>query len=208
MEVDLETFDGRHVRGRKSRRAIIAAAIECIARDGLASTTLGTVSAQAEVSRALINFHFKTKDKLLAEVLNFLGYEYSAGWDGILTDASMSAEEKLLKLIEYDVSFAVRYPHYLSVWFAFWGEGKGNTLYREISFPRDERYREDLKGVLFDVAREGGYSDIDVLALDKGIWAMFFGFWLDAHVNPRDTFRSEALRSIHAFVSKFFPGIA
>jgi len=205
MAAVAQTSDGRHVRGEKSRQAIIAAAIRCIARDGLGKTTIGTVSEEAGVSRALINFHFKSKSKLHEDVLNFLGAEYSPEWDSILADDSLSSRDRLMRLIEHDVSFAVQHPRYIAVWFAFWGEGQGNDLYRRTSFPRDERHKEDVKGELLKIAEEGGYKGVDVVALDTGIWAMLFGLWLDAHVNPRETFRSEALRAIHTFLSGFFP---
>ena len=93
---------------------------------------MDAVAQRAKVSRALVLFHFKSKNRLYIEVLNHLGARFSAGWDEILADQGGHARERLLRLLEFDVGFAREFPRYISVWHAFWGEAKGSTLLREL----------------------------------------------------------------------------
>jgi AcrR family transcriptional regulator len=200
-----QTTDRRRLRGEQSKRAIIDAAIDCIASRGLRNTTLDAVAGRAKVSRALVVFHFKSKNKMHIDLLNYLGARFSTGWDAVLADQSGTPGERLLRLLEYDVRFASDYPKYLSVWYAFWGEAKGSTLYREVSFPRDQRYKKDVRALLQALVKEGGYDHIDLPALNRGIEAMLFGLWLDTHLYPGADHYAVGMRALGTYLSALFP---
>lgn len=205
MQAVMQSTDGRRIRGEESKRAIIEGAIDCIASQGLRGTTLDAVAVRANVSRALVVFHFKSKNGMLIDVLNYLGTQFSAGWEAILTDDRGPTSELILKLLDYDVRFVCENPQYVSVWHAFWGEAKGSTLYREMSFPRDRRYMHDLHGLLRVLVDEGGYNDIDLAALDVGVTAMLFGLWFEAHLNPSEDHYAVGMRAIRTYLGGLFP---
>ncbi|MEM7292976.1 MAG: TetR family transcriptional regulator, partial [Pseudomonadota bacterium] len=69
--------DKRRARGEESRKAILQAAISSIAALGLSNLTLDRVAERAGISRALVVFHFKSKNKLTEEVLAYLGVQYA-----------------------------------------------------------------------------------------------------------------------------------
>ena len=60
---------GSHTRSgnamSRTRAAILAAAVDCVARQGLRRTTMSEVSAAAGVAKATLYNHFRTKDDLL-----------------------------------------------------------------------------------------------------------------------------------------------
>ena len=58
------------------RQQLIDSTIETIAARGYARTTLTDVANHAGLSHGLVNFHFQSKEKLLAETLLFLAEEY------------------------------------------------------------------------------------------------------------------------------------
>lgn len=213
MKVARQSRDKRRIRGEESRQSIIEGAIDCIADRGLSGTTLDTVAARAKVSRSLVPFHFKSKNRMHIEVLNYLGARFSMGWDAVLADDSISASEKLLRLLEYDVRFVSEYPKYISVWHAFWGEARGSTLYREVSSPRDRRYMEDVRALLETLVGSGADSGadagdrdgVDLGAVTRGIEAMLFGFWLHAHLNPGLDQCGEGMRTVRTYLSALFP---
>jgi len=200
-----QSNDRRRIRGAESRQAIIEAAIACIATRGLCTTTLDRVAERAQVSRALVVFHFKSKSRLLIDVLDHLSSEYSGGWDAVLAHEDTTPSDTVLRLLEYDVRFASEKPDFLSVWHAFWGEAKGSTLYREIIFPRDERYARDLRDVLGALVKQGGYDEVDPKAVETGIWAMLFGLWLNAHLNPTADHYSHSMHALHVYLGSVFP---
>jgi AcrR family transcriptional regulator len=182
------------------------ALIDCIASRGLRNTTLDTVAERAKVSRSLVVFHFKSKNKMHMDLLNYLGGQFSTGWDAVLADGGDTPGERLLKLLEYDVGFASEHPKYLAVWHAFWGQAKGSTLYREVGFPRDRRYKQDIRDLLQELVTAGANNHVDVPALNKGIEAMLFGLWLDAHLHPSRDHHAVSMRAINAYLNAIFPG--
>ena len=197
--------DGRRARGETSRRAIIEAAVACIAENGLCDTTLDRVAEGAKVSRSLVLFHFKSKDGLLIGVLNYLGEDYTKGWDAALVDDGTSTSERLQRLTEFDLRFVSERPDILSVWHSFWGEAKGSTLYREVAFPRDQGYRKDLADLLQLLADEGGYADVEPETVETGIWSMTLGLWLEAHLNPGFDIYTKGLHAINVYLQAVFP---
>ena len=52
----------------RRREQLIRSTIDSIARRGFAETTLANVADGAGLSRGIVNFHFKSKDALLAQV--------------------------------------------------------------------------------------------------------------------------------------------
>ena len=50
------------------RQQLIEATIETLAARGYARTTMTEVARTAGISHGLVNFHFETKEKLLAEI--------------------------------------------------------------------------------------------------------------------------------------------
>lgn len=197
-------IDRRRIKGAESRRLIVQAAIACIATQGLSNTTLDRVADRAGVSRTLVVFHFKSKVGLLTEVLNFLGARYSEGWDATIAAGGLSTMEKILRLLDYDIRFASENPEFLSAWHAFWGEANGNSLYRELSFPRDRRYARDVHQLLATLFEEGGYDQSNLTPAQNGINAMLFGFWVEAHLNPGADDYHKGMAAVRLFLSKVF----
>ena len=205
MAIAQTMTDGRRKKGQKRKQIIIEAAIDCIATRGLSNTTLGSVAERAGVSRSLVIFHFKSKNRMYIDVLNYLGVRYSAGYHIVLADRTGSASERLFRLLEYIVQFARDFPQHLSVWHAFWGDAKGSTLYREISFPRDELYYREQHELLRALVEEGGYDGVDLAALNKGLRAMLFGLWWDSNLNPGPDQYGAALRALRTYLAGLFP---
>jgi AcrR family transcriptional regulator len=201
----MQALDKRRIKGEESRQLILQAAIACIATKGLSNTTLDRVAEGAGVSRALVVFHFKSKKGLLVEVLNSLGKQYNEGWQAVLSSGGASAIEKLLRLVEFDVRFASENPDLISAWHAFWGEVKGNSLYHDLSLPRDQEYALDTRKLLATLIDEGGYDPVDLNSLHTGLTAMLFGLWVESHLNPGVDDYRKGTTAVRLFLSKAFP---
>ena len=197
--------DKRRLKGERSKQAIVKSAISCIARQGLHDATLERVAQKAKVSKALVAFHFKSKTGMLAAVLDHQETVFEKGWDAILAGNSISASEKLLQLLEYDVRFSVEHRDFISVWHAFWGEAKGSSLYRKLSHPRDERYESNARRLLCTLVKEGPYDDINVTAVERGINAMMFGIWRDSHLAHGPNDYNNGMQAIYVYLHKVFP---
>ncbi len=64
----------------EARNRILAAAADCIVRDGLAQVRMASIARTAGVSAGLLHYHFDTKELLFGEVLKY-SHEASAELD-------------------------------------------------------------------------------------------------------------------------------
>ena len=205
MEETKKTTDKRRLRGEESRKLILQAAIDSIATEGLANLTLDRVADRVGISRGLVVFHFKSKNKLIAEVLEYLGRQYSGGWHAIVATEAETSTSKLLRLIDYDIRFACENPRYVSTWHAFWGDSKGNLLFQEQVVHRDEGYAADLALLLEEISDEGGYDKRDLASITRGLFVMTFGVWIQLHLNPGPDDYDVNTKAIRLFLEKMFP---
>ena len=196
------------MRGEESRKVILQSAIDSIAAFGLGSMTLDRVAERAGISRGLVVFHFKSKSKLLEEVLNYLGKQYEKGWNEVSETEADSAIEKVLALIDYDIRFAYENPKYVSAWHAFWGEAKGNMLYHNISFPRDISREDQLEELISSALKEQGGDSAEAGTITMGITAMMFGVWVESHLNPDSNDCDRYMQVARFFLKKCFSDLA
>ena len=67
----------REQAAAEARTRILAAAADCIVRDGLAQVRMASIARTAGVSAGLLHYHFDTKELLFGEVLRY-SHELSA----------------------------------------------------------------------------------------------------------------------------------
>ncbi len=201
----IQKEDKRRARGIETRRLILQSAISTIASLGLGNTTLTRVAERIGVSHTLVVFHFKSKNLLIQEALDFLGKRYGEGWDAALAEGGESAMDKLLNLVNYDIQFACENPEYVSAWHAFWGEAKGNVLYREHGIPRDNRYKNEMRSQISKIVDEGGYDKQELPLIINGLNAMLFGLWTESHLIGETGCCDAGKAAIQLFLAKVFP---
>ncbi|MGB0059245.1 TetR/AcrR family transcriptional regulator [Candidatus Binatus sp.] len=86
-----------------SRDEILRAAMQLFASRGFHETSMSEVAREAHVSKALIFWHFKTKEELFVAVLNRLLEPYFI--DFAEEAAAMDERQQILKLVESYLSF-------------------------------------------------------------------------------------------------------
>ena len=205
MDEIIKTTDKRRLRGEESRRLILQAAVDSMALEGLGRLTLDRVAERAGISRGLVVFHFKSKKKLVEEVLQYLSVQYSGGWYVIVAEKDEDDVSKLLRLIEYDIRFACEHQKYVSAWHAFWGDAKGNQLFHELVVPRDEAYAADMSRLIENISDAGGYDKQNLATITRGLVAMMFGVWTQLHLNPGVDDCSVNTDAVRLFLRKMFP---
>jgi len=197
--------DKRRVRGEESRKLILRSAIDNIAKRGLGDLTLDRVAEKLGVSRGLVVFHFKSKNNLIMEVLEYLGKKYSGGWNAIVEEDIPSSTAKLLRLVEYDIRFACDNPKYVSAWHAFWGESKGKEMFHQLVVPRDEGYAADMRELIGKISAEEGYGTLDIPSATRGLVAMMFGSWVLLHLNPGPDDYQKNMKALRLYIGQLFP---
>lgn len=190
---------------REARRnQLIEATIEALATRGYARTTLTEVAKIAGLSHGLVNFHFETKEKLLSETLLYLAEEYRLNWTTALEAARPDPASQLDAMLRADFNPAICTPTKLSAWCSFWGEAQSRPMYQERCGSNDEAYIKRLEAICAALIAEGGYSGIPVRTA-RALRVTVEGVWLDLMTMTEPYARDEALATVFACASAFFP---
>lgn len=190
---------------RETRKAqLIDATIEVIAVRGYARTTLTDVANRAGLSHGLVNFHFQTKEKLLAETLLFLAEEYRANWTQALETAGPDPARRLDAMLRADFNPAICTQAKLSAWCAFWGEAQCRPLYQEQCGSNDEAYLQALETLCTELKAEGAYGYQPIRAA-RVLRVTTEGVWLDMMTMSSPYDRHEALTTVYSCAAAFFP---
>jgi TetR/AcrR family transcriptional repressor of bet genes len=174
VEISRPRTLGRDMR----RQQLINATIAMIAEKGFSRTTLTDVAARAGVSHGLVLFHFKSKDQLLTETLDYLAEEYRANWQTAFESAGERPEEKILALIKADFGEVICTPAKLAAWCAFWGESQSRPLYQARCGANDALYNNTLVSLCAEMNTRYGYAH-DPQRTGRLLRIMTEGVWLD-----------------------------
>ena len=187
------------------RQQLIDATMKCIARKGMSSMTLGDVARGAGLSQGIVNLHFRSKDNLLKETLQFLADEYRAQFEDAVARAGPDAGAKLLALLEVDLRPSICHPDKIAVWFAFWGEVKSRPTYRRICDASDRYYDQVAEDLCREIIADGGYDTVSVESVTTALTSMTNGMWLSCLINPKTFDRRVAMRAIEDYLRIVFP---
>jgi TetR/AcrR family transcriptional regulator, transcriptional repressor of bet genes len=130
------------------REQILRAAFEVAARDGIAGLTVRAVAAEAEISHALILFHFERKERLLHELLEWLLQttalivvsEEIAGLPG--------AADRLHALLQQEMARLADDPRRSRLFFEFWVRGARDAQIRARIGRELDRYRAGFRSIM------------------------------------------------------------
>ncbi|WP_373504365.1 TetR family transcriptional regulator [Aestuariivirga sp.] len=186
------------------REQLIEATISTIARRGYAQTTLSDVAAAAGVSHGLVNFHFQSKERLLADTLRFMAEEYRHNWETALAEAPKDPGSQLNALILADFNQIVSTPERLAAWCAFWGEAQSRPVYQEQCGASDLDYIRVQESICERLSAEGGYAT-DAQRAARVLRTTSEGVWLDLMFTTEPYTRDEALNTMYFCASAMFP---
>lgn len=186
------------------RQQLIEATIETLALRGYASTTLTEVARTAGLSHGLVNFHFESKDKLLAETLLYLAEEYRRNWQAYLEAAPANPAGQLDAMMRADLDPLICKPARLSAWLAFWGEVQGRPLYQERASANDDRYIARIEDICTRLMAEGRYGG-DVGHVARVLRLTMEGVWLDMMTMTAPYNIGESQTTIYTCAAAFFP---
>ena len=190
---------------RKARQVqLIEATIETLAARGFARMTMSDVAKCAGLSHGLVNFHFHTKENLLAETLRYLSNEYRENWQTALAGAGPSAQAQLNALILADFNPEICTPERLAAWCSFWGEAQSRPLYQQECDGNDLAYRLQLQKICAVLVAEGGYC-LHIERVARALRLTIDGVWLDLMMANAAYDRAEALATVYTLAASFFP---
>lgn len=186
------------------KKEIIEATIHVISAFGYHGTTVSRVAKSAKVSVGLMNFHFKSKDKLFEEVFKYLANEYLQIWTIKVNTAPAESWARLEAMVQAYFDREVFTGVKLAVWFAFWSDPKLRDKFREAATAVERRYVKELEHQIYNICvmRPLGVKQAKLVAVRvaAALSAMIDGFWLQALLYPKTFKAKDAIRSCMAFV--------
>ena len=183
------------------RNQLIRATIKCIAKKGLAATTMADITHEADLSVGIVNLHFKTKEQLLIETLRFVADEYKEGFDQIFANDGMQGLEKLKAIIDYDFSPKIINRNKLAVWFAFLGEVKARPIYQKICAQHDDEINREICKLFSSLLSKNSKRKDDFELIASAYSALTDGLWLDILLSPRRSAVEAARNAAWQYVS-------
>jgi AcrR family transcriptional regulator len=162
-----------------ARRRILAAAADCIVRDGLAQVRMASIARAAGVSAGLLHYHFDTKELLFGEVLSYSHGVSAALNQRAMAGAGRGAAERLSAFLDRCLPsdeqrahewllwqelavLCIRDPHLAKV---------GADLYEDLYVTVAEILREGLASGVFDTALDPRSLAETAVALTDGLGA-------------------------------------
>lgn len=195
---------GRKASREFRREQLIEATIATVARNGLSMTTLSDVAKAAGVSHGLVNFHFQTKDRLMAETLSFMSSQHREMWSSAVDAAGPDPAARLNALILSEFSEAHLSPDRLSAWCAFWGESQNRPSYLEECGENDRAYIAAFENCCRDLIEHGGYT-LDAHHAGRVLRLTIEGVWLELMFSALPYPLEDARQTAFFCASTFFP---
>jgi len=154
------------------RHDLIAAGIRCLGEGGMSNFTIDKICKQANVSRGLINHHFKSKDDLLLCIYdNMTTYL-------VVFDESKNADQRLISLIHDSFDSSSFEKSNLRAWLAIWGEVATRGALKQLHESRYQVYHQNLSELIGKVAGSRKLK-VDATAIARQLIALIDGLWLE-----------------------------
>ena len=156
------------------RRQILQAAFEIASREGIGGLTVRAVAAEAGLSHGLVHFHFKRKERLVHELLDWLVEAVSVLRVPEEIARLPGARERLHALLEQEMERLSRQPRHVRLFFEYWTLGVRDEPIRARIGDELERYRGALAVVMEELLRSDpdsfGGASADGLAAVAVSW--------------------------------------
>ena len=158
------------------RKSLIQATMRSIAKFGYSGTTIEKICEEAQISRGLINHHFKSKEELINQSYKELCDEWEYQTHGMLQETYREPEDKLFAMIRMNFSPLLFKQQYLGIWVGFWSViGKSPSL-KKLNHTMYAQYRNSFQEIFEQIAQQRGIeldariAAVSLIALTDGLW--------------------------------------
>ncbi len=190
------------------REQILRAAFEVAAREGIGGLTVRAVAAEAEVSHALVLFHFKRKEGLLHELLGWL----------ITTTPVLHVSEDIARfpraldrlhaLLQQEMARLSHEPRHIRLFFEYWALGARHAPIRARIGAELERYRAAFRTIMEELllAEPATFAGATADGMAAVAVSWIHGCAVQAMNDPEHFDTGEYLAAVRAIVGQLAPG--
>ncbi|MGH9421780.1 MAG: TetR/AcrR family transcriptional regulator [Thermoanaerobaculia bacterium] len=123
------------------REQIVRAAHQIASRGGLRAVTIRDVARRAGISTGLVEFHFRTKQRVLLALLDHVLATTITLRVGPDLEMILDPLERLIALLRQEMARLSADPMHNRLFFEFWNEGMWNRAVRDRMKRELDRYR-------------------------------------------------------------------
>jgi TetR/AcrR family transcriptional regulator, transcriptional repressor of bet genes len=190
------------------RAQILRAAFEVAAREGLGGLTVRAVAAEAAVSHALVLFHFKRKERLIDELLDWL----------IATTSVLEVSEDIARfpraldqlhaLLQQEMARLSHQPRHIRLFFEYWALGAREPAIRERIGAELERYRAAFRSIMEELllAEPATFEGATAEGLAAVAVSWIYGCAVQAMIDPEAFDTGEYLTAVRGIVGQLAGG--
>lgn len=168
----VKTVAYRRISAVERRQQLIEAGMVCLGKGGMAAFTIDQICKQANVSRGLINHHFKSKDDLLGciyeEMTRYLVADFR----------SNEPHQQLGEIIETSFDEKTFNRSNLRAWLSIWGMVATSASLNQLHRSRYDRYHARIAlalGTILDCREPPASAD----SIARQLIALIDGLWLE-----------------------------
>ena len=166
----------------RRREELVTAARQVIGRDGFAAATVGTITREAGASLGLLNYHFGSKDEVVAEAFAAAAHEELAALEAISRRFEAPPDRLAAYLDQSEWADGSSWR----LWVDAWGESVHSSLVRDTLGRFDVGWRAVLAEVLEDGVRQGCWRCEDPQDTAARLVAVIDGIGLHTTVHGED----------------------
>ena len=142
---------GKRASEAERREQILRAAFEVASREGIGRLTIRGVAAEAQVSHALVIFHFQRKERLVHELLEWL--IQSTPVLQVSEDVARfpRALDRLHALLQQEMARLSHQPRHVRLFLDYWALGARHETIRARIGAELERYRAAFRTIMAEL---------------------------------------------------------
>lgn len=156
------------------RKQVIDTAIEAIAQDGFARTSIAEIAKRAGVSTGVITYHFKNKDELLEQCIRRL-FEAPNTYVIEKVDTKHTSIEKLETFIEANIEFMLKNRSHSTAMVSSFGAFNSETARHRILARQYTKIRKYLSRILDGGKSRGEFKEFSTEAMAQLIFGTLEG---------------------------------
>jgi TetR/AcrR family transcriptional regulator, transcriptional repressor of bet genes len=183
----------RRIPEEARREQILQAAFAVACRGGIGGLAVRAVAAEAGVSHALVHFHFRTKERVVHGLLDWL----IAGMAVLHVSEDIAsfphARDRLHALLQQEMTRLSQQPEHTRLFLEFWALGVRDDAIRARISAELERYRGAFGSIMEELltAAPAGFDGATAEGLAAAAVSWIHGCAVQAMIDP-DAFDNDA----------------
>ena len=176
------------------RRDLVEAAFRTFLDHGLSGTTMARIGRRAGMSHGIVNYYFKSKDRLLSAVIRH-AFQRILSDSIVLLRAATTPRERVSAVIAGNFSAQLFNRETAAAWVSFFAEVPTNADFERL---QDKYYRRLHRSLVHHLGQLTNAVHAERIALGISVW--IDGLWLRSAMEKHGIDRQAAINAIEEYV--------